>query len=63
VRKHGRLSRMTNGSKPIPGDYLMAKNPMLPPRKPQDLIQSKHDKVHEDYTPQDTLDIIEETIE
>ena len=29
----------------------MAKNPMLPPRKPQDLIQSKHDKVHKDYTP------------
>ena len=37
------------------------KDPMLPPRKPQDLIQSKHDKVHKDYTPQDILDIIEET--
>jgi hypothetical protein len=43
------------------------KNPMLPPRKPGDLVQAKHDKVHKDYTPpglpQDTLDIIEETIE
>jgi len=27
------------------------KNPMLPPRKPEDLVQAKHDKIHEDYTP------------
>jgi len=42
------------------------KDPMIPPRKIEDLIQSKHDKVHEDYTPpglpQEILDIIEETI-
>jgi hypothetical protein len=41
------------------------KDPMLPPRKPQDLVQAQHDKVHKDYAPpglpQDTLDIIEET--
>ena len=37
------------------------KNPMPAPRKPADLVQAKHDKVHEDYAPQDTLDIIEET--
>jgi len=24
------------------------KDPMLPPRKPQDLVQAQHDKVHED---------------
>jgi len=41
------------------------KNPMPAPRKPADLVQAKHDKIHEDYTPtglpQDILDIIEET--
>jgi hypothetical protein len=26
----------------------MAKNPMLPPRKPEDLVQAQHDKIHED---------------
>jgi hypothetical protein len=42
----------------------MAKNPMLPPRKPA-LVQAKHDKSRNDYTPpgfpQDIIDIIEET--
>lgn len=43
------------------------KNPMLPPRKPEDLIEARHDKIHKDYTPpglpQDILAIIDETKE